>query len=127
VKSLLELVNAGVNARLFVWEAMDHGFFGNPDLPELREAYSVIVHIFDRHFGTKPPKGGTDPLTGLIACRAGRLSTCKDRCHTDLRGDKLFLSPLCYLVNDKRLEIRRNTDVGKRFENRYFPPKNKGL
>jgi len=49
--SHVELVKAGVDARLFVWEAMDHGFFGNPDLPESREAYDVIVGFFEKQLG----------------------------------------------------------------------------
>jgi hypothetical protein len=30
---------------------MDHFFFGNPDLPESREAYDVIVKFFDSRLG----------------------------------------------------------------------------
>ena len=47
VHSHIQLVKAGVDARLFVWEAMDHGFFINPDLPESREAYDIMIKFFD--------------------------------------------------------------------------------
>ena len=46
----IELVKAGVDARLFVWDAMDHAFFGNPDLPESREAYQIMANFFDEQF-----------------------------------------------------------------------------
>lgn len=45
------LVKAGVDAELHVWEGMFHGFFYNPDVPESRDAYDVIVKFFDRHLG----------------------------------------------------------------------------
>jgi epsilon-lactone hydrolase len=43
------LVKAGVEADLHVWEGMFHGFFYNPDVPESRDAYDVLVKFFDRH------------------------------------------------------------------------------
>lgn len=46
----IDLVKAGVDARLFVWDGMDHGFWGNPDLPESREAYRVMVNFFEEQF-----------------------------------------------------------------------------
>jgi epsilon-lactone hydrolase len=45
------LVKEGVDAELHVWEGMFHGFFYNPDVPESRDCYSVIVKFFDRHLG----------------------------------------------------------------------------
>lgn len=45
------LVKAGVEADLHVWEGLFHGFFYNPDVPESRDAYDVIVRFFDRHLG----------------------------------------------------------------------------
>jgi epsilon-lactone hydrolase len=45
------LVKAGVDAELHVWEGMFHGFFYNPDVPESRDCYDVIVRFFDRHLG----------------------------------------------------------------------------
>lgn len=44
-----QLVKAGVDADLHVWEGMFHGFFYNPDVPESRDCYEVIVKYFDRH------------------------------------------------------------------------------
>ena len=48
-----QLVKLGVDAELHVWEGLFHGFFYNPDVPESRDAYDVIVRFFDRHLGTK--------------------------------------------------------------------------
>jgi acetyl esterase/lipase len=48
-----QLVKLGVDADLHVWEGMFHGFFYNPDVPESREAYDVIVKFFAKHLGTK--------------------------------------------------------------------------
>ncbi len=46
-----QLVRLGVDAELHVWEGLFHGFFYNPDVPESREAYDVMVRFFDRHLG----------------------------------------------------------------------------
>jgi acetyl esterase/lipase len=46
-----QLVKQGVDAELHVWEGMFHGFFYNPDVPESRECYQVIVNFFARHLG----------------------------------------------------------------------------
>ena len=46
-----QLVKLGVDADLHVWEGLFHGFFYNPDVPESREAYDVIVRFFDKHLG----------------------------------------------------------------------------
>jgi monoterpene epsilon-lactone hydrolase len=46
-----QLVKQGVDADLHVWEGMFHGFFYNPDVPESRDCYNVIVKFFDRHLG----------------------------------------------------------------------------
>ncbi len=45
-RSHIDLVKAGVDARLFVWDGMDHGFWIDPDLPESHEAWNVIVNFF---------------------------------------------------------------------------------
>jgi acetyl esterase/lipase len=45
------LVQQGVEAELHVWEGLEHAFFYNPDLPESKEAYRVVVRFFDRHLG----------------------------------------------------------------------------
>jgi acetyl esterase/lipase len=46
-----QLVKHGVDAALHVWEGMFHGFFYNPDVPESRECYDVIVEFFDSRLG----------------------------------------------------------------------------
>ncbi|HTJ65642.1 MAG TPA: alpha/beta hydrolase fold domain-containing protein [Alphaproteobacteria bacterium] len=46
-----QLVKAGADSDLHVWEGLTHGFFGDPDLPESQDAYQVIVKFFDRHLG----------------------------------------------------------------------------
>jgi acetyl esterase/lipase len=46
-----QLVKQNVEADLHVWEGMFHGFFYNPDVPESRECFDVIVKFFDRHLG----------------------------------------------------------------------------
>ena len=48
-----QLVKAGVDAELHVWDGMFHGFFYNPDVPESRESYDVMVKFFDRHLGKR--------------------------------------------------------------------------
>jgi acetyl esterase/lipase len=45
-RSAIDLAMAGVDARLFVWDGMEHGFFGNADLPESRQAYEIMVKFF---------------------------------------------------------------------------------
>ncbi len=32
---------------------MPHAFFYNPDLPESKEAYDIIVKFFDSHLGRR--------------------------------------------------------------------------
>lgn len=44
-----ELVKAGVEAELHVWDGMWHAFMGGSELPEAREAQDVIVKFFDKH------------------------------------------------------------------------------
>lgn len=46
-----QLVRLGVDADLHVWEGMFHGFFYNPDVPESRDAYAVMISFFARHLG----------------------------------------------------------------------------
>jgi monoterpene epsilon-lactone hydrolase len=47
----IELVKQKVPAELYVWEGMFHGFFYNPDVPESRECFDVIVGFFDKWLG----------------------------------------------------------------------------
>jgi monoterpene epsilon-lactone hydrolase len=46
-----QLVKQRVDAALHVWEGMFHGFFYNPDVPESRECYDVIVRFFAERLG----------------------------------------------------------------------------
>jgi len=46
-----QLVKHGVDAELHVWEGLFHGFFYNPDVPESKDAYSVMIKFFDTHLG----------------------------------------------------------------------------
>jgi acetyl esterase/lipase len=53
-RTQIELVKAGVDARLFIWDGMDHNFMADPDLPESREAYAIMTRFFEEHFDRKP-------------------------------------------------------------------------
>lgn len=44
-----QLLKAGVDAELDVWEGLFHGFFYNTDVPESRDCYQEMVRFFDRH------------------------------------------------------------------------------
>ena len=48
-----QLVRAGVEAELHVWEGLFHGFFYNVDVPESKDAINVMVKFFDKHLGRK--------------------------------------------------------------------------
>jgi acetyl esterase/lipase len=49
VHSHAQLVKAGVDAALHVWEGMWHGFTEDFDLPEAEDARDVIVKFWNRH------------------------------------------------------------------------------
>lgn len=51
IQSQRLLGDAGVDAELHVWDGMWHSFFSDPEMPESREAYTVMVRFFDRHLG----------------------------------------------------------------------------
>ena len=51
IQSQRLLAAAGVDAELHVWDGMWHSFFSDPEMPESREAYNVMVHFFDRKLG----------------------------------------------------------------------------
>ena len=48
-----QLSKAGVDAELDVWEGLFHGFFYNPDVPESKDAYDVMIKFFDTHLGQR--------------------------------------------------------------------------
>jgi acetyl esterase/lipase len=52
-----QLVKAGADADLHLWDGVDHDFFADVDLPESKEAFSVMVKFFARHLGKKPQAG----------------------------------------------------------------------
>jgi acetyl esterase/lipase len=47
----IELTKAGVKTELHIWDGLWHSFFNNPDLPESREMYSIVMKFFDRNLG----------------------------------------------------------------------------
>ncbi len=51
IQSQRLLSAAGVDAELHVWDGMWHSFFSDPEMPESREAYKVIVDFFQRTLG----------------------------------------------------------------------------
>jgi acetyl esterase/lipase len=51
IRSHALLVQAGAEAELHVWDGMWHSFFSDPEMPESKQAYDVIVRFFDRHLG----------------------------------------------------------------------------
>lgn len=44
-----ELVKAGVDADLHIWDGLGHAFFYDIDLPESREAFQVMANFFEKH------------------------------------------------------------------------------
>ncbi len=48
-----ELSKRAVKVELHVWDGLFHGFFYNADVPESRDAFSVMINFFDRNLGTK--------------------------------------------------------------------------
>ena len=50
-KAQSALTQAGVDAELHVWDGMWHAFFFDPDLPESKQVYRVVVDFFNRHLG----------------------------------------------------------------------------
>jgi epsilon-lactone hydrolase len=45
-------LRAGVDAQLVVFEALNHGFWYEANLPESKEADEIIAHFFDAHLAT---------------------------------------------------------------------------
>jgi epsilon-lactone hydrolase len=48
-----ELVKAGVEADLHVWDGLNHAFFYDANLPESREAFDVMTGFFRKHLKLK--------------------------------------------------------------------------
>lgn len=51
VQTHAQLTKLGVPAELHIWEGLDHAFFIDPDFPQSREVYDVVVKFFDAHLG----------------------------------------------------------------------------
>ena len=47
------LINAGVDARLHIWDGMWHGFFYDVQLPESREFFAALASFFAKHLGSE--------------------------------------------------------------------------
>ncbi len=52
-----ELVLAGVDARLHLWDGLGHCFITDPELPESREAYGIVADFFDTRLGKPEGRG----------------------------------------------------------------------
>lgn len=48
VKSHMDLVKAGADARLFLWDGLEHCFMYNPDMPESQQYYKILTDFFDQ-------------------------------------------------------------------------------
>jgi monoterpene epsilon-lactone hydrolase len=46
----IDLVRAGVDARFFCWDGLDHNFMSEPELPESKEAYDIVTKFFEEQF-----------------------------------------------------------------------------
>jgi len=49
-RTQIQLAMAGVDARFFSWDGMDHCFINDPDFPESRGAYQIITNFFEEQF-----------------------------------------------------------------------------
>lgn len=49
IYSHLQLLKAGADSNLVIWDGLFHGFFYNPDVPESKDAYAIILKFFDSH------------------------------------------------------------------------------
>jgi acetyl esterase/lipase len=48
-RSHLNLLKAGVESQLALWDGLDHCFFYDPDMPESTEAYALITGFLTKH------------------------------------------------------------------------------
>jgi epsilon-lactone hydrolase len=49
-RTQIQLAMAGVDARFFSWDGMDHCFINDPDFPESRGAYQIMTNFFEEQF-----------------------------------------------------------------------------
>ena len=53
-----QLIRQHVDAELHVWNGLFHGFFYNPDVPELRQVFGTVVAFFNAKLGHRPKPAG---------------------------------------------------------------------
>lgn len=46
-----QLLKAGIESDLLIYDGLYHGFMTNPDFPESQEAYKLTAGFFDKHLG----------------------------------------------------------------------------
>jgi len=51
VQSHLQFQLQGVDSQLILFDGLDHGFIGQAEFPESRQAYKLIYKFFDEHLG----------------------------------------------------------------------------
>lgn len=49
-----QLIKAGAEAELHIWDGLWHGFMYDIDLPESKQLFDVVVRFFSRHTGAAP-------------------------------------------------------------------------
>jgi acetyl esterase/lipase len=59
VETARRLRELGVDCDLAVWDGLGHAFFYSIDMPESREAFSVMAAFFRRHLDLAPTKSGS--------------------------------------------------------------------
>ncbi|MGD9598694.1 MAG: alpha/beta hydrolase fold domain-containing protein [Steroidobacteraceae bacterium] len=68
------LSDAGTETELHVWDGMWHAFFSDPEMPESKEAYDVMVRFFDRHLA-RSACPDEDAVAAYVADVAARRSS----------------------------------------------------
>jgi hypothetical protein len=53
IYSHTQLIKAGVDAEIYLWDGLDHAFMYDTRLPESHEAYDITVKFFERHLGKR--------------------------------------------------------------------------
>jgi monoterpene epsilon-lactone hydrolase len=96
-----EMVAAGAEAELHVWEGADHCFAspGNPNVPETREAWDVMRRFFDKHLGHAPPTGAaTSTQKGNLQEREsdGAIETFEYSDQNGGRRGPLYFGPIIW-------------------------------
>lgn len=54
-QSAIDLNLAGVEAKLMIWDGLDHAFFMDAQIPESRQAIQFMADFFKEHFGRPMP------------------------------------------------------------------------